>query len=78
MKLRNQVFIKDKLKINAAIKDSTGSPSSKPSSKCTVLPPPCASGFHTDSNGDCVSDVSVPEITTHGKTTCQSGYITDG
>ena len=31
-------------------------------SACTVAPPACASGFHSDSNGDCVSDVSVPEV----------------
>lgn len=36
------------------------------------------SGYHTDSNGDCVSDVSVPQITTHGKKTCASGLISDG
>lgn len=47
-------------------------------SPCTVPPPPCASGYHSDSNGDCVSDVSVPEIVSSGKKTCQSGFISDG
>ena len=36
-------------------------------SACTVPPPPCASGYHSDSNGDCVSDVSVPAIVSDGK-----------
>ena len=39
-------------------------------SACTVPPPACASGYHSDSNGDCVSDVSTPEVFTHGKRTC--------
>jgi hypothetical protein len=39
-------------------------------SACTVPPPACASGYHSDSNGDCVSDVSTPEVFTHGKKTC--------
>jgi hypothetical protein len=61
------------LKNNLAIRDTSSSPAETlvkagaPASACKVLPPPCASGFHTDSNGDCVSDVSVPQKTTQGK-----------
>lgn len=47
-------------------------------SECTVLPPACASGYHSDSNGDCVSDVSVHQITVHGKQTCSAGLTSDG
>ena len=47
-------------------------------SACTVSPPTCVSGYHSDSNGDCVSDVSIPETFTHGKETCSKGYIPDG
>jgi hypothetical protein len=36
-------------------------------SACTVPPPPCALGYHSDYNGDCVSDVSVPAIVSDGK-----------
>jgi hypothetical protein len=39
-------------------------------SACTVPPPPCASGYHSDSNGDCVSDVSTPEIFNNGQQFC--------
>jgi hypothetical protein len=39
-------------------------------SACTVLPPACASGYHSDSNGDCVSDVSIPEIFNNGEKFC--------
>jgi hypothetical protein len=39
-------------------------------SACTVPPPPCASGYHSDSNGDCVSDVSIPEIFNNGQQIC--------
>jgi len=39
-------------------------------SACTVPPPPCVSGYHSDSNGDCVSDVSTPEIFNNGQQFC--------
>ena len=39
-------------------------------SACTVPPPACASGYHSDSNGDCVSDVSTPEIFNNGQQFC--------
>jgi len=39
-------------------------------SACIVPPPACASGYHSDSNGDCVSDVSTPEIFNNGQQFC--------
>lgn len=32
---------------------------------CTPTPKSCATGFHTDSKGDCVSDVSAPQLSNH-------------
>lgn len=32
---------------------------------CTPSPQSCESGFHTDSKGDCVSDVSVQQLSNH-------------